>query len=51
MITYGILKNLLHDVLKQNWLDDIGKDNVLCTFDDRQKVVDMCELMVSRVFR
>ena len=29
------------DVLKQNWLDDIGKDNVLCTFDDRQKVVDM----------
>ena len=29
------------DVLKQNWLNDIGKDNVLCTFDDRNKVVDM----------
>ena len=29
------------DVLKQLWLDNIGKDNVLCTFDDRKKVVDM----------
>ena len=29
------------DVLKQNWLNDIGKDDVLCTFDDRNKVVDM----------
>tara|TARA_Y100000389_G_C17122363_1_gene346059 strand:- start:106 stop:552 length:447 start_codon:yes stop_codon:yes gene_type:complete len=29
------------DVLKQNWLNVIGKDNVLCTFDDRNKVVDM----------
>ena len=29
------------DVLKQLWLDNIKKDNVLCTFDDRQKVVDM----------
>ena len=29
------------DILKKDWLDDIGKDNVLCTFDDRQKVVDM----------
>ena len=29
------------DVLKQNWLNDIGKDNVLCTFDDRNKFVDM----------
>lgn len=29
------------DILKQDWLNDIGKDNVLCTFDDRNKVVDM----------
>jgi len=29
------------DVLKQNWLNAIGKDNVLCTFDDRNKVADM----------
>ena len=29
------------DVLKQDWLNDIGKDDVLCTFDDRNKVVDM----------
>ena len=29
------------DILKKDWLDDIGKNNVLCTFDDRQKVVDM----------
>ena len=29
------------DVLKQNWLNEIGKDNVICAFDDRNKVVDM----------
>ena len=38
------------DILKKDWLDDIGKDNVLCTFDDRQKVVDMWRTMVSLVF-
>ena len=42
------------DVLKQDWLNDIGKDNVLCTFDDRNKVVDMGRdfiRMVSLVFK
>lgn len=33
------------DDLKQSWLDDfaddVGKDNILGVFDDRQKVVDM----------
>lgn len=29
------------DVLKQQWLDEIGKENVLFCIDDRQKVVDM----------
>ena len=39
------------DVLKQDWLNDIGKDNVLFAFDDRNKVVDMWStLMVSLVF-
>lgn len=28
-------------VIKQQWLDDIGADNVLFTFEDRQSVVDM----------
>ena len=27
--------------LKQNWLSEIGKENVLCVFDDRNKLVDM----------
>jgi hypothetical protein len=27
--------------LKQNWLSEIGKENVLCVFDDRDKLVDM----------
>ena len=29
------------DVLKQNWLNDLDKKDILCVFDDRQKVVDM----------
>jgi hypothetical protein len=33
------------DKLKQFWLDDLfpelDKNNILCIFDDRQKVVDM----------
>ena len=27
--------------LKQKWLNEIGKENVLCVFDDRTKVVEM----------
>lgn len=27
--------------LKRKWLAEIGKENVLCVFDDRKKVVDM----------
>ena len=29
------------NLLKQIWLDSIGKDNVAMVFDDRQQVVDM----------
>ena len=33
------------DKLKQGWLDDLwpgdAKKNIVCVFDDRQKVVDM----------
>ena len=25
------------DVLKQNWLNDLDKKDILCVFDDRQK--------------
>jgi phosphoglycolate phosphatase-like HAD superfamily hydrolase len=28
-------------ILKKKWLDEYGKDRILCVFDDRQKVVDM----------
>ena len=27
--------------LKQKWLNEIGKENVLCVFDDRTKLVEM----------
>jgi phosphoglycolate phosphatase-like HAD superfamily hydrolase len=29
------------DILKRNWLDELGVDNVFCVFDDRDKVVKM----------
>lgn len=29
------------DVLKKQWLDEIGIDTVFCVFDDRDKVVQM----------
>ena len=27
--------------LKEDWLNDIGKENVMCVFDDRTKLVEM----------
>jgi len=27
--------------LKENWLKEIGKENVLCVYDDRTKLVEM----------
>ena len=27
--------------LKENWLNEIGKENVMCVFDDRTKLVEM----------
>ena len=29
------------DVLKKQWLDELGADRVFCVFDDRDKVVQM----------
>ena len=29
------------DVLKKQWLDELGAENILCVFDDRDKVVKM----------
>jgi hypothetical protein len=29
------------EVLKKRWLDEVGKENILCVFDDRNKVVKM----------
>jgi hypothetical protein len=29
------------DVLKKQWLDELGAENIFCVFDDRDKVVKM----------
>jgi hypothetical protein len=29
------------DVLKKEWLDELGAENIFCVFDDRDKVVKM----------
>lgn len=41
--TSNDFKFMPDDQLKQKWLDDLfsDKDDILCVFDDRQKVVDM----------
>ena len=42
-------KDKFTDVLKQNWLNDLDKKDILCVFDDRQKVRYVEQL--SLVFR
>ena len=34
-------KFISDETLKENWLFDIGKKNIMCVFDDRDKVVNM----------
>jgi|TARA_B110000240_G_scaffold109981_1_gene123648 hypothetical protein len=34
-------KFISDEILKENWLFDIGKKNIMCVFDDRDKVVNM----------
>jgi len=39
------------DQLKEAWLSEINKEEILCVFDDRQKVVDMWRRNGIRCFQ
>ena len=34
-------KYITDEILKENWLLEIGKKNIMCVFDDRTKIVNM----------
>lgn len=37
----NVEKFLSDEILKENWLLEIGKNNIMCVFDDRTKIVNM----------
>ena len=34
-------KYISDEILKEKWLLEIGKKNIMCVFDDRTKIVNM----------